>query len=237
MGEQGDDALYGGDGDDWLWGGKGKNQLDGGTGVDFLFYQVGSDSHINGEQESASFGADFVRSQWTATQPNTSYRVHAPVVAPTIVPKGESNPLYAPAGSNFIGILNPEDQDISGKLVHAAVAGPFPSGTVFHVTVFANRGRLAGAKTALFEASPSEVRVQFFGWGPGSLPTINSTTDDWSRHASVRSRQAFTHWAANGQWFAQTFQFVTDRALSYVSLSLAGVNHRNSSYVAFDIKE
>jgi hypothetical protein len=144
--------------------------------------------------------------------------------------------LQAPAGKHFIGILNPNDQDISGKLVHTAVAGSFPAGTVFQVTVWANRGRLAGAKTTLFDSSPSELLVQFSGWGAGNLPTVNPNTDNWSRQPIVKKGQAFTNWAANGQWASQTFQFVTDKALSYVSLSIAGMNHKNASYVAFDVQ-
>jgi hypothetical protein len=175
-------------------------------------------------------------SQWIATKPNKIYNTKAPVVNPVIAPKGKTDSLQAPAGSNFVGILNPKDQDMSGKLVHTAVAGSSPKGTVFEVTVFANRGRLAGAKTALFDTSPSEVLVQFFGWGAGSLPTINPNTDNWSRRPGVVQRQVFTNWAANGEWASQTFQFVTDRNLSYISLSIAGMNHKNASYVAFDVE-
>jgi hypothetical protein len=182
------------------------------------------------------FESDLVHSQWTSTTPNKTYKLNAPVVNPVIIPKGKSNSLQAPAGKNFVGILNPKDQDISGKLVHNAVAGPFPAGTVFQVTVFANRGRLAGAKTALFETAPSEVLVQFFGWGVGKLPTINRNTDNWSRRPTVNSRAVFTNWASNGEWASQTFQFVADKELSYISLSIAGVNHKIASYVAFDVE-
>ncbi|MGE4096170.1 MAG: hypothetical protein AB7G75_35660, partial [Candidatus Binatia bacterium] len=186
---------------------------------------------------NSGFESDLTHSQWTATKPNKTYSTSAPVVNPIIVPKGKTDSLKAPAGNNFVGILNPKDQDISGKLVHTAVAGPFPEGTVFEVTIFANRGRLAGAKSSLFETSPSEVLVQFFGWGVGKLPTINPNTDDWSRRPSVRTRDVFTNWAANGEWASQTFQFVADRDLSYISLSVAGMNHKNASYVAFDFAD
>ncbi|MGE0680808.1 MAG: hypothetical protein AB7P69_07850 [Candidatus Binatia bacterium] len=123
-----------------------------------------------------------------------------------------------------------------GKLVHNAIADSFPAGTVFQVTVIANRGRLGGAKSAVFESSPSELAVQFFGWGVGPLPTITPTTDDWSRRPSVKQSQIFSNWAANGQWAAQTFQFVTEQELRYLSFSLAGMNHKIASYVAFDIQ-
>jgi hypothetical protein len=185
---------------------------------------------------NSSFEQDFTHAQWTATTANKTYKLNAPVVNPVIVSKGGVSPLQAPIGKNFIGVLNPNDQDISGKLVHTAAAGSFPAGTVFQVTVWANRGRLAGAKTALFESSPSDLLLQFSGWGTGKLPTVNSNTDNWSRQPSVKNSQAFTNWAANGQWAAQTFQFVTEKELQYISLSLAGLNHQNAAYVAFDIE-
>lgn len=182
------------------------------------------------------FEADLVHSQWIATTPNRTYSRGAPVVNPVIVPKGGAAPLKAPVGNNFVGILNPSDRDTSGKLVHTAVAGPFPEVTVFQVTVFANRGRLAGASMPLFDRAPSEVLLQFFGWGAGNSPTINRNTDDWSRQPSVRIRQVFTNWVANGQWASQTFHFVTDKDLGYISLSIVGMNHKNASYVAFDVE-
>jgi hypothetical protein len=85
--------------------------------------------------------------QWTATKPNKTYQVNAPAVNPTIVRKGTTTALRAPAGKNFVGILNSGDTDISGKLAHTVVAGAVASGTTFEVTIFANRGRLAGANT------------------------------------------------------------------------------------------
>ena len=106
--------------------------------------------------------------QWTATKPSKTYQLNAPAVNPTIVPKGTTTALKAPAGNNFIGILNPGDSDISGKPVHQAVAGSFEQGSLFQMTVFANRGRLAGASPPVFDSAPSEVLVTFFGWGAGA---------------------------------------------------------------------
>jgi hypothetical protein len=183
-----------------------------------------------------SFEQDFTHAQWTATTANKTFKLNAPVVNPVIVSKGGGNPLQAPIGKNFIGILNPNDQNISGKLVHTAVAGSFPAGTVFHVTVWANRGRLAGAKTALFESAPSDLLLQFSGWGAGPLPIVKPNTDDWSRRPSVQKGQAFTNWAANGQWASQTFRFVTEKEMQYISLSFAGLNHKNATYIAFDLE-
>jgi len=48
--------------------------------------------------------------------------------------------------------------------------------------------------------------------------------------------QVFTDWAENGEWASQTFEFVTTKALQYVSLAITGVNHKNASYVAFDVE-
>jgi hypothetical protein len=70
----------------------------------------------------------------------------------------------------------------------------------------------------------------------GFPPTINPNTDNWSRRPLAKKGQTFTNWAANGQWASQTFQFVTDKDLSYLSLSIAGMNHKNASYVAFDVQ-
>ena len=184
---------------------------------------------------NSGFEADLVHSQWTATKPNKTYQFNAPVVNPTIVPKGTTTAVQAPAGNNFVGILNPRDTNISGKLVHTVVAGAFAQGTTFEVTVFANRGRLAGASTPLFDSAPSEVQVRFFGWGTGSAPTMNPNTDNWSRRPIVDIRQSFTHWAANGEWAFQTFAFSIDKDIQYLSLAIAGINHKNASYVAFDI--
>lgn len=185
---------------------------------------------------NSGFEMDLTHGQWVATTPNKTYQVKAPVVNPLIVPKGEALPVSAPAGSHFLGILNPQDQDISGKLVHTALAGSFPAGTVFQVTVWANRGRLAGAKSALFDSSPSELVVQLLGWGEGKLPTVNPVTDDWSRRPSMKQGQVFTNWATNGQWAAQTFVFVSSQELRYLAFSVAGLNHKVASYVAFDVQ-
>jgi hypothetical protein len=185
---------------------------------------------------NSGFEDDLIHSQWTATRPNKNYRLDAPLINPVLVPKGEADPLAAPAGAHFVGIVNPDDRDVSGKLVHAVVAGSFPQGTTFQVTVLANRGRLEGARTPLFDSAPSALRVQFFGWEAGSVPVVNPNTDDWSRRPSVNIRQSFTNWAGrNGEWATQTFQFATDKDLQYISLALIGVNHKHVSYVAFDV--
>jgi hypothetical protein len=162
--------------------------------------------------------------------------VEAPVVNPVIVPKSASSPLYAPAGDHFIGIENPDGGNINGRLVHDTEVGFFAQGTMFEVTVFANLGRLAAARTVVFNSAPSEVSVQSFGWGAGPVPVVNPSTDNWSRSPSVTLSQAFTAWAANGEWAAQLLQFITPKTLSYIALAVTGKNHIDASYVAFDIE-
>ena len=39
-----------------------------------------------------------------------------------------------------------------------------------------------------------------------------------------------------GDWGFQTFQFWFERDLHYISLSLAGINHKTASYVGFDVQ-
>jgi hypothetical protein len=185
---------------------------------------------------NSDFEDDLEHSQWTATVKGTGYQLDAPVVNPVIVPKNASMPLDAPAGDHFIGVENPDGENIKGRLVHDAVAGDFAQGTVFEVTVWANRGRLDTSSTAAFGKTPSEVTLQFFGWGAGSVPVINPSTDNWSRRPSVTLSQAFTEWGPNGEWGAQLVQFVTPKALAYIALAVTGKNHTDVSYVAFDLE-
>jgi hypothetical protein len=121
-------------------------------------------------------------------------------------------------------------------LVHDAVAGSFAQGTVFEVTVFANRGRLGTSSTAVFTSAPSEVTLQFFGWGAGQVPVVNPSNDTWSRRPSVTLSQAFTDWAANGEWASQLMQFVTPKPFAYIALAVTGKNHSDASSAAFDLE-
>lgn len=172
---------------------------------------------------------------WTATKKSTNYRLDAPVLDPIIRPKGENDPLEAPAGDRFIGVLNPGDDDINGRLVHDVVAGPFPAGTTFTITLFGNRGRLSGAPSPLFPNVPSELTLQFFGWKAGGFPFVDPSSDNWSRTPTVVLSRSFTKWAANGDWAFETFQFAPNQTLQYISLAVTGKNHKAASYVAFDI--
>jgi len=184
---------------------------------------------------NSGFEDDLYHAHWVSTYKSTNYVVTAPVVNPVIVPKGEAEPLEAPAGHNFVGVLNPDDADINGRLVHDATAGVFPAGTVFTLTAFANRGRLAGAPTALFESTPSTVTFQLFGWRAGAQPVVNPYNDNWSRTPAVTVNRSFTNWGPNGEWASQTFQFVTSAELRYVALSITVKNHKRASYAAFDV--
>jgi hypothetical protein len=182
---------------------------------------------------NSGFESDLVHSQWKATRPNSDFLLDAPQVNPEIIPKDEVNEVVAPIGAKFIGILNPNDENVEGKLVHDAVLGDFPVGTVFEITIWGNRGRLSGASNA--GSLTSEVLVQLYGWGAGALPTINQSNDNWSRQPSVKVIQKFTNWApTGGDWASQVFQLVTTKALKYVTLGITGKNHKQSSYVAFD---
>jgi len=184
---------------------------------------------------NSGFEDDLVHSSWTATKKSNNYLLNAPVVNPVIVPKGETDALDAPSGDNFVGVLNPGDQDINGRVVHQPVAGVFARLTTFKLTLFANRGRLAGAATPLFESVPSEVTLQLLGWGAGSVPVVNPNTDDWSRKPLVVISQSFTAWGPNGEWASQIFQFQINTELRYVSLAITGKNHKRASYAAFDV--
>jgi hypothetical protein len=99
----------------------------------------------------------------------TGYQLDAPVVNPDIVPKLASIPLKARAGDHFIGVENP-DERISRALGPRRRGRGLCAGTVFEVTVWANRGRLETASIAAFGKTPSEVTLQFFGGVRGVYP-------------------------------------------------------------------
>jgi hypothetical protein len=174
--------------------------------------------------------------EWTATVPNANYDLLAPECSPHIVPKSLVSALVAPSGSEFIGVVNAGDDDLSAKIAHEAVPGAWPAGTQFTVTVFANRGRLEDSKTVGFvrEKRTSLVQLRLLGWAAGAEPVLSSL-DTWSRRPSVNLKQTFTNWGANGSWASQTFTFVTTKATAYVSLVITARNRAQSSYVAFDL--
>ena len=182
-------------------------------------------------------------SQWTATQPNTTYVSSVPV-DPVIAPldpcctNGTTLPiLLAPGGSHFVGVTNPTlNGDLKGKLVHDALAQSFASDTIFQVTIWANRGRLDsnGNTTSTFPVSPPIVVANLSGWGAGSVPTVN-TSDNWSRTRTYNQNMTFTNWGSPGQWVSQTFQWSPGVALAYISLSISGQNNNHDQYVAWDV--
>jgi hypothetical protein len=184
-----------------------------------------------------SFEDDLFADQWTATIKSSTYRLDAPTINPVIIPNGAVEPLNAPvgAGDNFVGVLNPADDDINGRLVHDAVSGPFPAGTAFTVTVFGNRGRLTSAPTPLFPSAPSELTLQFFGWKAGTFPFVDPSSDNWSRTPAIVISRRFANWAANGEWASETFTFTITQTLQFISVAVTGKNHKAASYVAFDV--
>jgi hypothetical protein len=191
---------------------------------------------------NAGFENDLVHSQWTVTQPNSSYQSTVPV-NPTILPldpccsNGTTLPaLTAPVGNNFIGVLNPTlNEDRKGKLAHDAVANSYASGTTFEILVWGNRGRLGsnGNTNSTFPGAAPALIVQFMGWGAGSVPTVNSS-DDWSRVRLVNVSLPFTNWGSPGQWTSQEFLFTTPVDLAYISLALSLQNVNHDQYVASD---
>ena len=193
---------------------------------------------------NAGFENDLVHSQWTVTKPNSSYQNDVPV-NPIIFPldpccsNGTLLPaLTAPAGNNFIGVLNPtENEDRKGKLAHVAVANSYASGTTFDIIVWGNRGRLnSNGNTNSFipgGSSAQTLRVRFMGWGAGALPTVNSS-DDWTRAFAVNTSLPFTNWGSPGQWTSQEFHFTTPVNLEFLSLALVLQNNNHDQYVASD---
>lgn len=184
---------------------------------------------------NSGFENDLVHSKWTATKKSTNYRLDAPVVNPTIVPYGTSRSIAAPAGRNFIGVRNPWDEDINGRLVHVAVSGFFAAGTTFTITVFGNRGRLSSAPTGQLGNNPPSLSLQLFTWPAGSVPVVKPETDNWSRTPGAVFSRPFTAWSASGSWTSQRFQFVISVDQRYVALAITGKNHTSASYVAFDV--
>ena len=184
---------------------------------------------------NSGFESDLAHSKWTATKKSLNYRLDAPVVNPNIVPWGASRSLAAPAGRNFIGVRNPLDQDINGRLVHVPVSGLFPAGTTFTITAFGNRGRLSTAPSGQLGNNPPTLSLQLFTWPAGSTPVVNPETDNWSRSPGAIFTRQFTAWAPSGTWTSQTFQFVISVDQRYVALAMTGKNHTSASYVAFDV--
>ena len=122
------------------------------------------------------------------------------------------NKVVAPIGANFIGILNPNDEKVEGKLVHEAVLADVPVGTVFEITIWGVRGRLSGASNA--GSLTSEVLVSSTAGVPVRCRPSTRPNDNWSRTPSVKLIQKFTNWApTGGDWRSQMFQFVTTKAL------------------------
>ena len=170
---------------------------------------------------------------WTATKPNSNYIFPTggnPIINPVIDPSGPTPQLTAPAGNNFVGVLNPGDiaPDENVKLVHDAVAGSFDAGDVIEGTFWANRGRLNGFTVP----STGTATVKLYGWAAGSLPMVNPD-DSWTRSPlfTLTFQYDFTG-QLDGEWGSKLFDFILPFDASYLSIAIVGQNHNHDQYVA-----
>ncbi len=175
---------------------------------------------------------------WQCSEPNNNYRCPPEPGAPT--PNVPAFIIPGPDGG-FIGVLNPNDEDIAGKVVHNPQLRNDQAGTCYRAHILVNRGRLSNPVLPFTSAAPT-VHLRIQGWRPltpppGPAPVLDPEEDVWSRRPTAMNCQfSFTNYAAPGQWTAnpQTFTCVAQQPVAYVSLSISGVNHRHDSYVAFD---
>jgi hypothetical protein len=135
-----------------------------------------------------------------------------------------------------VGVKNPDDADLKGKLGHNAAAGTFLSTDTYAVTVWANRGRLGDGNTnSVFSSAPPVLNLRFLSWTAGSVPTVNAGTDNWSRSPTNTVNAAFTNWGDPGDWTSQSFLFTIPANRAYLSLTISGQNNSHDSYVAWDV--
>jgi len=176
---------------------------------------------------------------WKCSEPNDNYRCPPEQGAPT--PDVPATAIPGPDG-HFIGVLNPNDEDIAGKVVHDPQArNPVdPVGTCFGARLLVNRGRLSDP-TKLFTSAAPTVHLRIQGWRPltpppGPAPVLDPDEDVWSRRPTAMNCQfSFTNYAAPGAWSGpQNFQCTAQQPVAWVSLGISGVNHSHDSYVAFD---
>lgn len=183
---------------------------------------------------------------WTTTRPNSSYLSAVPV-NPVIAPLAPSSSgvpqpnLIAQYGPNFVGVRNPtQNDDLKGKLVSDAVALSVTTGTEFEISVYGNRGRLNtnGNTNGTFPNANSapKLRIQFWGFSAGAVPTVNSS-DNWSRSHTVKMTETFDFTGVDpGEWALQTFLFETTANLEYIAIAVVGQNLNHDQYVAADIQ-
>lgn len=173
---------------------------------------------------------------WTCTQPNGNYRCQPPLGPELDAP---ASAVPGPDGA-FVGVLNPGDGNVAGKLAHEAFEHTYVSeGTCFEIKVWGNRGRLPGVP-AVFSSAPSQLTVRIFGWVDGPQPVLDPATDNWSRKPTAMSCTfafPFPAVGSEGIWLSQIFRCTVTQHLAWVSLSLAGVNRSHDSYVAFDLTD
>ncbi|MDG2049425.1 MAG: PEP-CTERM sorting domain-containing protein [Myxococcota bacterium] len=144
-------------------------------------------------------------------------------------------------GPNFVGVWNPtQNDDLQGKLVSDAVSISVASGTEFEIGIYGNRGRLDtnGNTNGDFPNTNSapKLRIQFWGFGAGATPTVNSS-DNWSRSHAVKITETFDFTGVDpGEWALQTFLFEATADIEYFAVAIVGQNLNHDQYVAADVQ-
>jgi hypothetical protein len=179
---------------------------------------------------------------WIPTRPNSKYRLNSPQCNP---PTSTACPLVAPpTGSvgNFVGVLNPGDNDTSGKLAHRAIAGPWPAGTCFTVTLNAKRDRCVVPVPPSSRPTQGIAIVQIRGWAAGAVkpdePMVSPATDDWSRRELFKCdpQAVFMPGDPDPGDVTRTFSCCPNtggKDIAYVTWTISGRDPRLNSYVAF----
>ena len=165
--------------------------------------------------ENGGFEDDVLADQWTATKKSTNYRLDAPELDPVIVPKGENDPLEAPAEiASSACSIRATTTSTAGSCTtqwRAPSARARCSRSPCSAIAAASRAR----RVPRFPNWPPELTLQFFGWKAGSFPFVDPSSDNWSRTPAVLLSQSFTKWAANGDWAVQIFKFTNNQTLQY----------------------
>jgi hypothetical protein len=183
-------------------------------------------------------------SGWNVMLPSTVYATSMSL-DPSIDPADPTHStatLSAPSGAYFTGLSDPgTTANYDFKLVYNAVPINVATGTVFLVTVYANRGDLEPNSAPV---STANLQVNVFGWTSGAQPTpILTLGDNWSRTINwinpAYKSVNFTG-VADGSWTSETFTFDPNTSgkdastIKYLSMSIVGVTHSNQ-YVAVDM--
>jgi hypothetical protein len=180
------------------------------------------------------FGA---QDPWTPTMPNLNYSFDAPECNPNGPACPNAMPPMDSVG-NFVGVLNPDDDDVSGKLTHRAIPGPWPAGTCFAVTINAKCDYCVSPSPP--RATKCSVKVQVKGWTAGSIPIVNPNTDNWSRRELFTCTQSV--FPSGGGDPGDVSPMVLccpntgGKDIAFITWSISGVNQRHGTYVTVDCK-